>query len=263
MLTRFWPGCRDGIGKVSHAKQSDLGRAVPLELPKIDARLSRRFVGSFSKNLDKDYEEGIEYGMIGYYVPHRVYPAGYHCDPKQPLPFAGLASQKNYMSLYLMCVYGNSNHATRSKEPCQMENAPHGGLVQSACPAHATARPSTGQMENRHPDCGATTKTISTWSSRQQSLQTPGSAKSQEICDTTSKLQRRRKKNPEDYRLEEVVGQGGSIHLQHHRQSFPGPQVNRNPRMPRPTGDRSRPVCRPASRRRRRRDRGRTDPIRG
>jgi hypothetical protein len=37
-----------------------------------------------------------------------VYPAGYHCDPKQPLPFAGLASQKNYMSLYLMCTYGDS-----------------------------------------------------------------------------------------------------------------------------------------------------------
>jgi Domain of unknown function (DU1801) len=63
------------------------------------------------KNLDKDYEEGIQYGMIGYYVPHRVYPAGYHCDPKQPLPFAALASQKNYMSLYLMCVYGDSEHA--------------------------------------------------------------------------------------------------------------------------------------------------------
>jgi Domain of unknown function (DU1801) len=63
------------------------------------------------KNLDKDYEEGIQYGMIGYYVPHRVYPPGYHCDPKQPLPFASLASQKNYMSLYLMCVYGESNHA--------------------------------------------------------------------------------------------------------------------------------------------------------
>src|SRR5262245_42701874 len=59
-------------------------------------------------NLDKDYEEGMQYGMIGYYVPHRVYPAGYHCDPKQPLPFAGLASQKNHMSLYLMCVYGES-----------------------------------------------------------------------------------------------------------------------------------------------------------
>jgi len=63
------------------------------------------------ENLDKDYEEGIQYGMIGYYVPHRVYPAGYHCDPKQPLPFAGLASQKNYMSLYLMCVYGDTDHS--------------------------------------------------------------------------------------------------------------------------------------------------------
>jgi len=43
--------------------------------------------------------------MIGYYVPHNVFPAGYHCDPKQPLPFAALASQKNYLSLYLMGVY--------------------------------------------------------------------------------------------------------------------------------------------------------------
>jgi hypothetical protein len=62
------------------------------------------------KNLDKDYEEGIQYGMIGYYVPHRVYPQGYHCDPKQPLPFAGLGSQKNHMSLYLMCIYGATDH---------------------------------------------------------------------------------------------------------------------------------------------------------
>jgi hypothetical protein len=63
------------------------------------------------KNLDKDFEEGIQYGMIGYYVPHHVYPAGYHCDPKQPLPFAALASQKGYMSLYLMCIYGHEGHA--------------------------------------------------------------------------------------------------------------------------------------------------------
>jgi hypothetical protein len=62
------------------------------------------------KNLDKDFEEGIQYGMIGYYVPHRVYPQGYHCDPKQPLPFAGLGSQKNHMSLYLMCIYGTTDH---------------------------------------------------------------------------------------------------------------------------------------------------------
>ncbi|MEA2165443.1 MAG: hypothetical protein QOK37_3570 [Thermoanaerobaculia bacterium] len=57
------------------------------------------------ENLDKDYEEGMSYGMIGYYVPHRVFPAGYHCDPKQGLPFAALASQKNFMSVYLMGLY--------------------------------------------------------------------------------------------------------------------------------------------------------------
>jgi hypothetical protein len=81
------------------------------ELPE-DRRAALRAVRQvILKNLDKNYEEGMQYGMIGYYVPHRVYPAGYHCDPRQPLPFAGLASQKNYMSLYLSCVYGDSEHA--------------------------------------------------------------------------------------------------------------------------------------------------------
>jgi hypothetical protein len=65
------------------------------------------------KNLDPDYEEGMQYGMIGYYVPHRVYPAGYHCDPKQPLPFACLASQKRYMSLYLMSCYSDPEELKR------------------------------------------------------------------------------------------------------------------------------------------------------
>jgi hypothetical protein len=60
------------------------------------------------ENLDDDYEEGMQYGMIGYYVPHSVFPPGYHCDPKQPLPFGGLASQKNHMSMYFMGCYGGS-----------------------------------------------------------------------------------------------------------------------------------------------------------
>ncbi len=58
-------------------------------------------------HLDEGFTEGMQYGMIGYAVPHSIYPQGYHCDPKQPLPFAGLASQKGHMSLYLMCIYGN------------------------------------------------------------------------------------------------------------------------------------------------------------
>lgn len=57
------------------------------------------------KSLHKGYEEGMQYGMIGYHVPHRLYPPGYHCDPKQPLPFVGLASQKNYLSIYMLTVY--------------------------------------------------------------------------------------------------------------------------------------------------------------
>ncbi len=60
------------------------------------------------KNLPAGYEEGMQYGMIGYFVPHSVYPAGYHCDPTQPLPYAALASQKNYMSVYLNCMYANT-----------------------------------------------------------------------------------------------------------------------------------------------------------
>jgi hypothetical protein len=56
-------------------------------------------------NLPAGYEEGMQYGMIGYVVPHSIYAPGYYCDPKQPLPYACLASQKNYMSLYLTCVY--------------------------------------------------------------------------------------------------------------------------------------------------------------
>lgn len=59
-------------------------------------------------NLDAEYEEGMQYGMIGYYVPHRVFPPGYHCDPRQPLPFAALGSQKNHMAIYLMCLYGHT-----------------------------------------------------------------------------------------------------------------------------------------------------------
>ncbi len=58
-------------------------------------------------NLSKGYEERMTYGMIGYVIPHSIYPAGYHCDPKQPLPFANLASQKNHMAIYLCNVYGD------------------------------------------------------------------------------------------------------------------------------------------------------------
>ncbi len=57
------------------------------------------------ENLPNGFEEGINYNMIGYYVPHSKYPDGYHCDPKLPLPFINVASQKNSINLYHSGIY--------------------------------------------------------------------------------------------------------------------------------------------------------------
>ena len=57
------------------------------------------------KNLPEGFKEGMSYGMIGYVVPHSLYPAGYHCDPKLPLPFLSIASQKNFIAFYHMGIY--------------------------------------------------------------------------------------------------------------------------------------------------------------
>ena len=62
---------------------------------------------AIKKNLPNGFEETVSGGMIGWVVPHETYPAGYHCDPAQPLPFISLASQKNNISLYHMGLYGD------------------------------------------------------------------------------------------------------------------------------------------------------------
>ena len=59
------------------------------------------------KNLPKGFEEIMGYGMIGYVVPHSIYPDGYHCTPKLPLPFMNIASQKNFIAFYHMGMYAN------------------------------------------------------------------------------------------------------------------------------------------------------------
>lgn len=59
------------------------------------------------ENLPDGFEECISYGMIGYVVPHSTYPAGYHCDPKLPLGFLNIASQKNFIAFYHMGLYGD------------------------------------------------------------------------------------------------------------------------------------------------------------
>lgn len=58
-------------------------------------------------NLPIGFEECMSYGMIGYVVPHSIYPNGYHCDTKLPLPFMNIASQKNFIAFYHMGIYGN------------------------------------------------------------------------------------------------------------------------------------------------------------
>ena len=60
-------------------------------------------------NLPKGVEEAMNYGMLGYVVPHSVYPDGYHCDPKSPLPFMNLASQKNFVAVYSMVLYSRKD----------------------------------------------------------------------------------------------------------------------------------------------------------
>lgn len=63
--------------------------------------------GAILAKLPKGYEECMSYGMIGYVVPHKIYPPGYQCNPKLPLPFVNLGSQKGHMALHLMCCYGD------------------------------------------------------------------------------------------------------------------------------------------------------------
>ena len=57
------------------------------------------------KNLPKGFEPGMSYGGLGYVIPNSIYPTGYHCKPIEPLPFAGIASQKNFISFYHMGIY--------------------------------------------------------------------------------------------------------------------------------------------------------------
>lgn len=59
------------------------------------------------KNLPEGFEAAISYGGLGYVVPHTLYPSGYHCNPKEPLPFAGIASQKNSINFYHMGIYSD------------------------------------------------------------------------------------------------------------------------------------------------------------
>ena len=63
----------------------------------------------FKANLPEGFVEQMSYGMIGYVVPHSIYPKGYHCSPELPLPFVNIASQKNFIAVYHMGIYSDEN----------------------------------------------------------------------------------------------------------------------------------------------------------
>jgi uncharacterized protein YdhG (YjbR/CyaY superfamily) len=79
------------------------------QLPEDRKEAMLRLRNAIKQNLPQGFEEVLSYGMLGYVVPHSIYPSGYHCDPKLPLPFINLASQKNFIALYHMGIYANKN----------------------------------------------------------------------------------------------------------------------------------------------------------
>jgi uncharacterized protein YdhG (YjbR/CyaY superfamily) len=80
-----------------------------LELPEDRKKSMLKLRNTIKNNIPKGFEEVMSYGMLGYVVPHSIYPDGYHCTPKLPLPYMNIASQKNFIAVYHMGIYGNKN----------------------------------------------------------------------------------------------------------------------------------------------------------
>jgi len=81
--------------------------AILENLPEDRAEAFNRLHEVIVANLPEGFEAAISYGGLGYVVPHTIYPAGYHCKPVEPLPFAGLAAQKNSINFYHMGIYSD------------------------------------------------------------------------------------------------------------------------------------------------------------
>lgn len=82
-------------------------KEILTNLPPERAEPFNKLHNEIVKNLPKGFEAAISYGGLGYVVPHSLYPAGYHCKPSEPLPFAGIASQKNSINFYHMGIYSD------------------------------------------------------------------------------------------------------------------------------------------------------------
>lgn len=87
--------------------KADTPKAYLNSLPEERKKPMNELRKQIVKNLPKGFEEGMLYGMLGYYVPHSIYPAGYHVTPESPLPFINIASQKNFIAVYHMGLYAD------------------------------------------------------------------------------------------------------------------------------------------------------------
>ncbi len=76
-------------------------------IPEDRATSFKKLHNTIIENLPEGFEAAISYGGLGYVVPHSIYPNGYHCKPSEPLPFAGIASQKNSINFYHMGLYSD------------------------------------------------------------------------------------------------------------------------------------------------------------
>jgi hypothetical protein len=82
-------------------------KEILINQPKERAEAFNKLHDVIVKSMPKGFEAAISYGGLGYVVPHTLYPAGYHCKPSEPLPFAGIASQKNSINFYHMGIYSD------------------------------------------------------------------------------------------------------------------------------------------------------------
>lgn len=78
------------------------------ELPEDRRAVMDRLYSVISEHISEDFEEMMQYGMVGWVVPLSVYPGGYHCTPGVPLPYMSIAAQKNFYAVYHMGIYGES-----------------------------------------------------------------------------------------------------------------------------------------------------------
>lgn len=83
--------------------------AYLLSLPEDRKQAMSTLRDIIKQNLPKGFEETMQYGMISYVVPHSIYPNGYHCKPKDALPFISIGSQKNFIVLHHLGIYGDTD----------------------------------------------------------------------------------------------------------------------------------------------------------